>query len=221
MSFESESFMKALSVEIEALFSPNSLPADRMQKLAAFGTALAETSQFINLTRILDPRDMAVRHFLDSCQLLQVLKNVSGPVCDIGTGGGIPGIPLAIFRRDLNVVMIDGTAKKIRFIQQCIQDLELKNASALAERAEEHLRSHRYHALINRAAIKPPALLEILAFTGPATERIIFMEGASGKEKVKSLRGPARRAGYTFDFAFPYRLPGLDNERYLICYKRR
>ncbi|MHC4945201.1 MAG: 16S rRNA (guanine(527)-N(7))-methyltransferase RsmG [Planctomycetota bacterium] len=186
-----------------------------------FGAWLAEASLTINLTRILDPEDMAVRHFLDSYQLLKVLKKVKDPVLDAGCGGGVPGIPLAIFRRDIRVVMVDGTAKKIRYVKEWIEALKLQNASAFAERAEEHLRKKRYHAIISRAAVKPESMFEILGSTGPVASRLIFMEGAAGKEKARQLRSQAKQAKYVFDLALPYRLPGLDKERFLICFKRR
>lgn len=219
--FDAGAYQETLTEEIVSIFSRSRLPLKRIQQLAAFGACLAETSQTLNLTRILEPRDMVIRHFLDSCQLLNVLKKVSGPICDVGTGGGIPGIPLAIFRRDLNVGMIDGRAKKIRFIEDCIQGLKLKNAFACAERAEDHLKKNKYHALLSRAALKPAAMMELLVTTGPAADKVIFMEGVKGKENIKKTQGIARKAGYVFDLAFPYRLPGLDNERFLICYKRR
>ncbi|MBU0756060.1 MAG: 16S rRNA (guanine(527)-N(7))-methyltransferase RsmG [Planctomycetes bacterium] len=218
--FDVETFKRALKTGVEAVFRARPLPRDRFEKLIRFGCLLAETSQSINLTRILDPHDMAVRHFLDTYQLLRVLKGVRGPVLDVGTGGGIPGIPLAILRRDLQVVMIDGTAKKIRCLVDWIATLELKNAKALPERAEQHLKTNKYHALICRASIKPPAMMEMLIQTGPAADRLIFMEGAEAKERARKTFRAAKTAGYVFDLALPYQLPGLDKMRHLLCYRR-
>jgi 16S rRNA (guanine527-N7)-methyltransferase len=163
---------------------------------------------------------MAVRHFLDSFQLVKVLKQVTGPVLDAGTGGGVPGIPLAIFRRDLRVVMIDGKEKKIRYVRQWIEELGLKNAKARHARLEEHLKDRGYHTLISRAAVKPAALFQMLDHVGPAVKRVIFMEGKMGPENARKIMGQARVAGYFFDLAYPYDLPGLDNSRYLVCFKQ-
>ena len=186
-----------------------------------YGVRLAAASSQVNLTRILDGRGMAVRHFLDTYHLLPVLKEVNGPVLDMGTGGGVPGLVLAILRKDLRVVMIDGTGKKVRFLQDWIMELKIKNATALHARVEEHLRRHRYAVGISRAAIKPAALMEYLMRTGPALKRIVFLEGSRGKEKAQEIMPLARKAGYAFDMAMPYQLPGLDRERYLVCFKRR
>lgn len=219
--FDAATFVTALEAAVRVAFAQSPLPAKRLACLIKYGFLLAEASQTINLTRILDPEAMAVRHFLDAFQLLPMLKEVRGPIVDVGTGGGVPGIPLAIFRRDLRVVMIDGTAKKIHYVAEWIDALKLKNAAAVAERAEAHLKTNRYHTLICRASVKPPAMMEILAQTGPAAKRLIFMEGAQIKERVRNTLSLAKRAGYVFDVARPYRLPGLDRERHLLCYRRK
>lgn len=218
--FDPEAFTRDLKAAVEKAFQGSGLPPDRVDRLAAFGVRLAEASQSVNLTRILDPAAMAVSHFLDSSHLLPLLKAKDSPVLDIGTGGGVPGMPLAILRRDLDVVMIDGTAKKIRFIRRWIAELELRNATALHARAEEHLRSHRYSAAVLRAAVKPAAMMEILARAGPSLRRVIFMEGAKGQETAREILPLARSAGYAIDLALPYRLPGMDLERFLVCFKR-
>jgi 16S rRNA (guanine527-N7)-methyltransferase len=219
-SFDDKAFANSLRTSIEEVFKDSGLPAGRVEKLVRYGVHLAGTSASINLTRILEPRDMAVRHFLDSFQLIKVLKQVTGPVLDAGTGGGVPGIPLAIFRRDLRVVMIDGTEKKIRYVRQWIEELKLKNASAYHARVEEHLKDRGYHTLISRAAIKPALLFQLLETIGPAVKRVVFMEGKNATENVRKVMGQARAAGYFFDLAYPYDLPGLDNPRYLVCFNK-
>lgn len=219
-TFDKKAFATSLKASTEEVFKGLRLPADRVKKLVRFGVQLAAASTSTNLTRILDPRDMAVKHFLDSYQLIKVLKSVTGPVLDVGTGGGVPGVPLAIFRRDLNVVMIDGTEKKIRFVRQWIKELKLKNAQALHARLEEHLKDHGYHTLISRAAVKPAALFQMLQVIGPAVKHVVFMEGRNGTENARKVMPLARLAGYFFDLAYPYYLPGMDNERYLVCFKK-
>jgi 16S rRNA (guanine527-N7)-methyltransferase len=219
-TFDAKAFSKRLMEAIIDLFTSPPLPRDRAELLVAFGVRLAEASRSINLTRILDPNDMAVRHFLDAYHLLTVLKGTRGPVLDVGCGGGVPGIPLAIFRKNLHLVLIDGTAKKIRYVAQWLEELRLKNAKALHARVEEHLKIHSYAAAITRAAVKPARLLEILSTTGPVVDRLIFMEGAKGEETARTVIPLAARVGYRFDLALPYRLPGMNRDRYLVCFKK-
>ena len=116
--------------------------------------------------------------------------------------------------------MIDGTDKKVRFVREVIGELGLDNTEVLHARAEEHLKGHTYQTAITRAAVKPQTMFELLETTGPAVKRIVFMEGARGKEHARDVIKPARSAGYEFGMAMPYRLPGLDKERYLLCFDR-
>jgi len=214
-------YPQRLQEAVEKHFADKGLPPERLLQLVEFGCRLAEASQEINLTRILEPEDMAVRHFLDTFQLIQLLHKTRGPVLDIGTGGGVPGFPLAIMRRDLHIVMIDGTAKKIHCLRDWIKAMGLRNAEARHARAEIHLKAYHYPVAITRAAVKPAAMLELLQTTGPSVEQLIFMEGAAGKGRAKQVLPAARRAGYKLDMALPYRLPGLDRERFLIVFKKQ
>jgi 16S rRNA (guanine527-N7)-methyltransferase len=191
-----------------------------VEKLVSFGILLAEASASVNLTRILDPEKMAVSHFLDTSHLLPLLKHPKGPILDIGCGGGIPGLPLAVLRRDLKVVMIDGTGKKIAFLKEWIRELEIRNAEAVHARAEEHLKHFTYPVAVLRAAVKPVKMMEILLATGPSLGTLLFMEGEKGPERARSIKARAKKAGYVLDTILPYRLPGLDKERHIVSFKR-
>jgi len=220
-SFDRESFSTILREKVNEAFTPVGLPLDRVEELVTFGLELVDTSRSLNLTRILDPEGVAIRHFLDSTYLLPFLKNVKRPILDVGTGGGVPGMPLAIMRKDLRIVMLDCTRKKILFIKECIEKLGLKNARVAHEQMEEHLKSHKYHAALFRASIKPAAAMEKLTITGPSVNMLLFMEGSSGPQRAKAVRGQAKRAGYLFDKILPYKLPGMDKERYIVCFRKR
>lgn len=219
-SFDALAFAEALRIAVDLRFESMHLPLARRDKLVRFGVLLAKASMSINLTRILDPEGMTVSHFLDSSYLLPVLKKMRGPILDVGTGGGVPGIPLAIFRRDLKVVMIDGTGKKIQYVSQWIQELALKNASAFHERAEDHLKTHSYAAVVCRASVKPGAMMEMIRDVRASIKKLVFMEGSKGMEVAREILPLARRAGYSFEQARPYRLPDMRKDRFIVCFKR-
>ena len=219
--FEAAAFREALSKSVESCFEGLPLTAFQADRLVAYGTWLADISRSINLTRILEPQAMAVAHFLDAWQLLPLLEGRSGRVLDAGTGGGVPGIPLAVFRPDLEVVLIDGAAKKIAVVKTCIEMLKLENVRAVHARAEEHLRTRKYEAAVCRAAVKPGAMMEILLHTGPVIKTVIFMEGAKGLETDREIRSQARRAGYRLKHSPSYRLPGMSKDRFLLAYQKR
>ncbi|MEL6301760.1 MAG: 16S rRNA (guanine(527)-N(7))-methyltransferase RsmG [Pseudomonadota bacterium] len=98
---------------------------------------LSKWNRAYNLTAIRDPRDMVIKHLLDS---LAAAPAISGDrVLDVGTGGGFPGLPLAITKSDQTFVLLDASAKKVRFVQRVIDALGLENASAIHARVEDYV----------------------------------------------------------------------------------
>jgi len=189
----------------------------QVDALLDFGVLLAERARLFNLTRLTEPDEMAILHFLDSYYLAMSLRPRKKTVIDIGTGAGVPGIPLAILRPDLEVTLIDGTAKKAAFVAECIEELGLKNARALQTRAEEHLHRERYGMGVLRAAVKVPRMLEILAEKRHPLGAVCFMLGGDGPKIAKTVRP----RGYRLLPLEEYRLPGQERARFLATFVRR
>ncbi|MDD5773461.1 MAG: 16S rRNA (guanine(527)-N(7))-methyltransferase RsmG [bacterium] len=110
------------------------------EKVLIYVNELIDWSQKINLTAIKVPEDIIVKHFLDSLVCLKeiVLDEEKAPkLLDIGTGAGFPGLPLKIFCPDLSVSLMEATGKKIRFLEELLKKLDIKDVSILHGRAEE------------------------------------------------------------------------------------
>src|SRR5438105_3346820 len=116
---------------------------DSMQiaRLLQFESLLLDWNQRMNLTAITDPAEIEVKHFLDSLTVLPTLTTrlTTGvaTLVDVGAGAGFPGLVLAIAEPSLHVTLLEATAKKVRFMQAVIDQLQLQNANALQGRAEE------------------------------------------------------------------------------------
>ncbi|MFA5449619.1 MAG: 16S rRNA (guanine(527)-N(7))-methyltransferase RsmG [Clostridia bacterium] len=112
------------------------LSKSALDKFDAYAKLMLEYNALFNLTAITQPHDIAVKHFADSlCGSKLIPQNAS--IIDIGSGAGFPGLPLAIARPDITVTLIDGTGKKVRFLEIVIAALALANAKALHTRAED------------------------------------------------------------------------------------
>jgi 16S rRNA (guanine527-N7)-methyltransferase len=98
---------------------------------------LLSANQQINLTRITDPAEARLLHIADALTLLPHIPDTAQRLADVGAGGGVPGIPLAIVRPDLDVTLIESVAKKCAFLRQAAADLSLPNVTVLNARAEE------------------------------------------------------------------------------------
>lgn len=136
-----EDFLTGASA-IGVRFEPGEL-----ERLGRYLALLLAANTKINLTAVRDPADAWMRHLLDSLTLLPVLDDAhpDAPpdadtprrVIDVGSGGGLPGMPLAICRPDYAFTLLDSTAKKCAFLQHCVRELELSNVNVVCARAEQ------------------------------------------------------------------------------------
>lgn len=132
-------------------------------RLASYLDILLETNQVMNLTRITDPDDAQIKLLADSLDLLRFIPDDAHSVIDIGSGGGVPGMPIAIARPDLFVTLVDATAKKVRFLDEAAHKLELTNVEAIQARAEELGRNPKRRERFAVATARAVARLATLA----------------------------------------------------------
>lgn len=162
------------------------------EKLARYAQRLTEANTIMNLTRgAKTPAELASRH-LGDCLIFQAcLANVeAGRVLDVGTGAGLPAIPLAIACPQLEVVALDSTAKKMAFVSKIAKELELPNLKTVVGRAEElgHERGYReaFDAVVSRATANLPVLLELtVPFLRPAGF-LFASKGSRAEEEIQS-----------------------------------
>jgi 16S rRNA (guanine527-N7)-methyltransferase len=110
------------------------LTAEQQQKLLAYVMLMAKWNKVYNLTSIREPEEMVTRHLLDSLAVLPYLSAQS--LLDVGTGGGLPGIPMAIMQPEMQVTLLDSNSKKTRFLQQVKAELKLDNVEVVHSRVE-------------------------------------------------------------------------------------
>ena len=164
---------------------------DALARLAAYLDLLLETNKKFNLTSIRDSDDAWRRHVIDSLTLLPWLDELGAgsTLIDVGSGGGLPGVPLAVVRPDLHITLLDATAKKARFLEQCLHDLPLAGVSVVTGRAESVGRDpahrERYDVAVCRA-IGP--MRELLEYTLPLVRvggRLLAMKGPRAEQELE------------------------------------
>jgi 16S rRNA (guanine527-N7)-methyltransferase len=186
------------------------LPAAAQGKLLAFRDLLLKWNKTYNLTALRDSQQAVSHHLLDS---LAILPHVGpGPLLDGGSGGGLPGIPLAIACPDLTVCMVDAVQKKATFLQQVVIELGLRNVTVHHARVEEMVGQF--------AQITSRAFAELHLFVGLTRHllapggRWLAMKGVRPDDELAALP-----AGIVADAIIPLTVPGLDAERHLIILK--
>lgn len=143
-----------------------SIGAEREALLRRFLERLLETNRSFNLTAITDPNEAWDKHVLDSLSLLPDLRELAADssIVDIGSGGGLPALPLAIALPGLRFTLLEATAKKASFLEATARDLGLGNVSVVCDRAENFARGPEregFQAATSRAVSRLPVLLEL------------------------------------------------------------
>ncbi|MDQ7092460.1 16S rRNA (guanine(527)-N(7))-methyltransferase RsmG [Desulfosporosinus sp. PR] len=132
----------------------------QIQDLSLFGDLLLDWNQKLNLTRILDPQEIILKHFIDSMVLASYIQGTK--FVDLGTGAGFPGIPLKILRPDLKVFLVDSLKKRLDFIDIVISRLGLKETRTIHSRAEDFGRDHHYRGQFDTVTCRAVARLPVL-----------------------------------------------------------
>ena len=178
-------------------------------RLAQYVALLEKWNKVYNLTAVRDPRQMVLRHILDSLSVIPYLSG--GSLLDVGSGAGLPGIPLAIARPALAVTLLDSNAKKIRFVRQAVAELGLSNVEAVQARMQEYQPGRAFDMVISRAVSDLDELYRQSQHMLAPGGRMLFMKGALPEAEISAF-GPGRETLHSERL----QVPGLDAERHLL-----
>jgi 16S rRNA (guanine527-N7)-methyltransferase len=190
------------------------LPAAACEALLAFIGLLARWNRVYNLTAVRDPTEMVTRHLLDSLSILPYLQGPS--VLDVGTGAGLPGIPLALARPEWRFVLLDSNAKKTRFVTQAIAELHMENVTVIHSRVESYRPGAACDSVVSRAFAN---LAEMVAATRHLHHPGIRLVAMKGEHPERELR--ALPPDIEVSLAESICVPGLQAQRHVVCMRPR
>jgi 16S rRNA (guanine527-N7)-methyltransferase len=186
------------------------LPAATQERLLSFRDLLLKWNKTYNLTALRDPEQAIAHHLLDA---LAILPHVgTGTLLDVGSGGGLPGIALAIARPDLAVTLVDAVQKKATFLQQAAIELGLKNVTVHHARVEEM--GGQYDQVSARAFSELAIFVRLSSHLLAPGGRWLAMKGVRPDDEIGALP-----ADIAVESIVPLTVPGLDAERHLIILK--
>lgn len=196
---------------------------EQLQKFYKYMNLLIEWNEKINLTAIVEPKEIILKHFIDSLTIIKYIE-LNKSVIDIGTGAGFPGIPIKIMREDLDITLLDSLNKRIHFLNEVIQKLELKNITAVHARIEEYAKNKQYRETFDIATSRAVAnmttlseyMLPMVALKGKA----ICMKGSEIRDEISKSKNSIKVLGGEIAKIEEFTLPKSDNKRNLILIKK-
>jgi len=166
-------------------------------------------NQRMNLTAIRERPQQITKHLLDSLSVQPFLRG--DRILDVGTGAGFPGLPLAIVNPERQFVLLDSTAKKLKFIEHVAQLLELQNVTTVHTRAEDHRVDDRFSTVLSRAVGPVDRFVKWAGHLCVGGGRLLAMKGRYPTDELKSLPN-----GWKLAAVHRLDVPGLDEERHLV-----
>lgn len=188
------------------------LSADAVQKLLSYAASLAKWSKAYNLTTLREPEQIISQHILDSLTVLPFLQDCTS-VLDVGTGAGLPGIPLAIARPDISFKLLDSQQKKINFVQHVVTSLLLTNVSAVHQRVELLPDDFAVDLVISRAFSSLSDYVNLIAKICGCKTKIIAMKG---RKELTLTEAEALPAKFKIMRIEDVSVPGVNAERCLV-----
>lgn len=188
------------------------LPSGAREKLAAYLALLAKWNRTYNLTAIREPEQMVTHHVLDALAVLRHLPATERErVLDVGSGGGVPGVPLAIARPQWSFVLLDSNHNKGAFLQQAAIEIPLANVATAITRVEDYAPSAPFGVVISRAFSDLETFAQSSARHLAPRGRLYAMKGVFPDEEIAQLPSAVRMIA-----APAITVPGLDAQRHLV-----
>lgn len=195
----------------------------QIAQLKDFTARMLETNKVMNLTRITDPKEIAEKHLLDCASLLQAADFSKKSVVDVGCGAGFPGMPLHILCPSCELTLLDSLGKRIRFLQGCIDAMNLSDIEAVHARAEEFAAKHReqYNFAVSRAVAQLNVLAELSLPLVKQGGAFIAMKSKDTDEELERAKKAIRLLGGEIEKIIDYTIPNTEITHRLVVIRKK
>ncbi|WP_037353803.1 16S rRNA (guanine(527)-N(7))-methyltransferase RsmG [Selenomonas sp. FC4001] len=198
-----------------------SLNDTQMEQYNRYFELLVEWNEKINLTAITEPKEVAIKHMIDSITAYdEKLFKDGTTVIDVGTGAGFPGLPLKIFCPEIKLTLMDSLNKRIKFLQTVVEELGLKDVECVHARAEEGARNKKYREsfdiAVSRAVARLPILCEYCLPFVKKGGHFIALKGMQYHDEAEEAAKAIKVMGGSKTEIRPVKLPELDDKRAVI-----
>jgi 16S rRNA (guanine527-N7)-methyltransferase len=208
-----------LRAALDWAFEGEAAEPELLDRFARHAELVLQGNQRMNLTAIVDPKEVAAKHFLDSWRITTLWPLMGRKVLDLGTGAGFPGLPVAMGEPMARVTLIDSTKKRIDFVEACVDELGVKNASTEWGRAEEYLARNEVDIVLVRALSSVRENVRLLRKVRHSHKDLIMLKGPSWSREMRAAEREAERLGFHLDTVLEYELPEEMGKRAILVYR--
>lgn len=195
----------------------------QLEQLNKYYELLVSWNEKINLTAIIQPSEIILKHFIDSLTIQQYIDGENQQMIDVGTGAGFPGIPISIVNENQNITLLDSLNKRILFLDDVIDKINLNNIKTIHSRVEDFGKNknqrEKYDIATSRAVAPLNVLLEYLLPLVKVGGKCICMKG-SNIEEIENSKNALKILGGEIEKIEKINLPDSDNERNIIIVKK-
>jgi 16S rRNA (guanine527-N7)-methyltransferase len=190
-----------------------------LESYARHARLVLEGNRVVNLTAIVEPKEIAAKHYLDSWRITRQVPLYGRSVLDLGTGAGFPGLPVAMAEPEARVVLLDSVQKRTDFLTQALAALGVRNASVVRDRAEDHLARQNYDVVLMRAVSSVRENVRLLRKVRHSHKDLVMLKGPSWGREVRAGEREAERLGFRLDTVWEHKLPGEMGDRAILVYR--
>ncbi|WP_313666031.1 16S rRNA (guanine(527)-N(7))-methyltransferase RsmG [Stutzerimonas kunmingensis] len=191
------------------------LSEGQQQQLLAYLALLIKWNKAYNLTAVRDPDEMVSRHLLDSLSVVSFVAESGQTWLDVGSGGGMPGVPLAIMFPDRSFTLLDSNGKKTRFLTQVKLELKLANLEVVHSRVEQFQPAEAFDGITSRAFSSLEDFASWTRHLGNTQTRWLAMKGVQPDDELQRLP-----ADFRLDACHVLKVPGCQGQRHLLILRR-
>jgi 16S rRNA (guanine527-N7)-methyltransferase len=190
-----------------------------LDRYARHAELVLEGNRVMNLTSVVEAREVAAKHYLDSWRASRLTPLVGRSVLDLGCGAGFPGVPIALAEPQARVCLLDSTRKRCEFVEGALAALDIANASAVWGRGEEHLARHKYDIVMMRALSSVRENVRLLRKVKHSHKDLVMLKGPAWSREVRAAEREAERLGFRLDTVWEHELPGGMGSRAILVYR--
>lgn len=208
-----------LRAALEWAFAGEDAPAALLDRFAEHAHLVLEGNRRMNLTAVVDPREVAAKHYLDSWRGTRLIPLLGRALVDLGSGAGFPGVPIALTEKQAQMTLVDSMGKRADFLTQVVESMKIENASVVGERGEEHLARNRCDIVFMRAISSVRENVRLLRKVKHSLKDLVLLKGPSWSREARAAEREAERLGFRLDTVWEHELPEGLGQRAILVYR--